>query len=182
MTTEQSTKQATQQATEQAAAANQQANQQAANQLAAEQAIRQRRNSNMRQATADQSLSLLDTLADFRMLFPSVAEVTEIVTSNGGLKTTGKETQNTTLLLYIAMLGADTFNALYDSTNLTQADVLNLTSAERGHKCARHALAVYRSMVVVDKYAACIPATAKFTRTVTVQPEQPTTATKAATE
>ena len=170
MTTEQSTKQATQQATEltaeqAAAAANQQANQQAANQLAAEQAIRQRRNANMRQATADQSLSLLDTLADFRMLFPSVAEVTEIVTANGGLKSTGKETQNTTLLLYIAMLGADTFNALYDSTNLTQADVLNLTPAERGQKSARHALSIYRAMVVVDKYAACIPATAKFTRT-----------------
>ena len=169
MTTEQANQQATQQAnqqaTEQATAANQQANQQAANQLAAEQAIRQRRNANMRQATADQSLSLLDTLADFRMLFPSVAEVTEIVTANGGLKTTGKETQNTTLLLYIAMLGADTFNALYDSTNYTQADVLNLTPAERGHKSARHALSIYRAMVVVDKYAACIPATAKFTRT-----------------
>ena len=175
MTTQQSNQQATQQATEQAAAAaNQQANQQAANQLAAEQAIRQRRDASMRQATADQSLSLLDTLADFRMLFPSVAEVTEIVTANGGLKSTGKETQNTTLLLYIAMLGADTFNALYDSTNLTQADALNLTPTERGHKCARHALSVYRAMVVVDKYAACIPATAKFTRT--------DTATKAATK
>ena len=179
MTTQQSTKQATQQATEltaeQAAAANQQAAAEqvaAAEQaLAAEQAIRQRRNANMRQATADQSLSLLDTLADFRMLFPSVAEVTEIVTANGGLKTTGKETQNTTLLLYIAMLGSDTFNALYDSTNYTQADLLNLTPAERGHKSARHALSIYRAMVVVDKYAACIPATAKFTRTVTVQPK-----------
>ena len=172
MTTQQSTQQATKQATEQAAAAaNQQANQQAANQLAAEQAIRQRRDASMRQATADQSLSLLDTLADFRMLFPSIAEVTEIVTSNGGLKSTGKETQNTTLLLYIAMLGADTFNALYDSTNITQADALNLTPTERGHKCARHALSIYRAMVVVDKYAACIPATAKFTRTDTVQPK-----------
>ena len=176
MTTQQSTKQANQQATEltaeqaaAAAAANQQATQQA-NQLAAEQAIRQRRDASMRQATADQSLSLLDTLADFRLVFPSVAEVTEIVTANGGLKTTGKETQNTTLLLYIAMLGSDTFNALYDSTNLTQADSLNLTPTERGHKCARHALSVYRAMVVVDKYAACIPATAKFTRTSTVQP------------
>ena len=178
MTTQQSTKQANQQATEltaeqaaaaAAAAANQQATQQA-NQLAAEQAIRQRRDASMRQATADQSLSLLDTLADFRMLFPTVTEVTEIVVNNGGLKATGKETQNTTLLLYIAMLGADTFNALYDSTNLTQADTVNLTPTERGHKCARHALSVYRAMVVVDKYAACIPATAKFTRTSTVQP------------
>ena len=149
MTTQQATKQANQQATE----------------LTAEQAIRQRRNANMRQATADQALSLLDTLADFRLMFPSVAEVTEIVTANGGLKTTGKETQNTTLLLYIAMLGADTFNALYDSTNFTQADLLNLTPAERGQKSARHALTIYRAMVVVDKYAACIPATAKFTRT-----------------
>lgn len=154
--------------------ANQQTNQQATKQaLAAEQEIRQRRNANMRQATADQSLSLLDTLTDFRLMFPSVAEVTEIVVSNGGLKTTGKETQNTTLLLYIAMLGADTFNALYDSTNYTQADLLYLTPAERGHKSARHALSIYRAMVVVDKYAACIPATAKFTRTdtATVQPK-----------
>lgn len=154
--------------------ANQQTNQQATKQaLAAEQEIRQRRNANMRQATADQSLSLLDTLTDFRLMFPSVAEVTEIVVSNGGLKTTGKETQNTTLLLYIAMLGADTFNALYDSTNYTQADLLHLTPAERGHKSARHALSIYRAMVVVDKYAACIPATAKFTRTdtATVQPK-----------
>ena len=169
MTTQQATKQANQQATELTA---EQATQQAAEQaLAAEQAIRQRRNANMRQATADQSLSLLDTLADFRLMFPTVAEVTEIVTANGGLKTTGKETQNTTLLLYIAMLGADTFNALYDSTNLTQADALNLTPTERGHKCARHTLSVYRAMVTVDKYAACIPATAKFTRTDTVQPK-----------
>ena len=153
MTTQQANQQATQQATEQAT------------ELTAEQAIRQRRNASMRQATADQSLSLLDTLADFRMLFPSVAEVTEIVTANGGLKSTGKETQNTTLLLYIAMLGADTFNALYDSTNFTQADLLNLTPTERVQKSARHALTIYRAMVVVDKYAACIPATAKFTRT-----------------
>ena len=177
MTTQQSTKQAaeqaTQQATEQATQqATEQATQQATEQaLAAEQAIRQRRNANMRQATADQSLSLLDTLADFRLVFPSVAEVTEIVTSNGGLKSTGKETQNTTLLLYIAMLGADTFNALYDSTNYAQADVLNLTPAERAQKSARHALSIYRAMVVVDKYAVCIPATAKFTRTDTVQPK-----------
>ena len=140
---------------------------------AAEQAIVQRRNSNMRQATADQAASLLDTLADFRLLFPSMAEVTEIVVSNGGMKSTGKETQNTTLLLYITMLGAETFNALFDSTNISQADTLNLTPVERNQKCARHALSIYRSMVVVDKYAALIPATAKFTRN-----EQPTAATK----
>ena len=175
MTTQQATQQSTKQATEQA---TQQATELTAEQvaaaeqaLAAEQAIRQRRDASMRQATADQSLSLLDTLADFRLVFPTVTEVTEIVTANGGLKSTGKETQNTTLLLYIAMLGADTFNALYDSTNLTQADSLNLTPTELGHKCARHTLAIYRSMVVVDKYAACIPATAKFTRTDTVQPK-----------
>ena len=136
----------------------------------AEQAIVQRRNANLRQATADQSLSLLDTLTDFRLVFPTVAEVTEIVVSNGGLKTTGKETQNTTLLLYIAMLGADTFNALFDSTSFSQADTLNLTPAERGQKCARHALSIYRAMITVDKYAPLIPATAKFTRTETVQP------------
>ena len=134
-------------------------------QLAADQAIIQRRNSNLRQATADQSASLLDTLADFRLVFPTVAEVTEIVVSNGGLKTTGKETQNTTLLLYITMLGAETFNALFDSTVITPADNLNFTQVERSQKCARHVLTVYRAMVVVDKYAGCIPATAKFTRT-----------------
>ena len=132
----------------------------------AEQAIIQRRNSNMRQATADQAASLLDTLADFRLVFPSMSEVTEIVVSNGGMKSTGKETQNTTLLLYITMLGAETFNALYDSTSFSQADMLNLTPVERNQKCARHALTIYRAMVVVDKYAPLIPATAKFTRTV----------------
>ena len=137
---------------------------------AAEQAIVQRRNSNMRQATADQAASLLDTLADFRLLFPSMAEVTEIVVSNGGMKSAGKETQNTTLLLYITMLGADTFNALFDSTSISQADTLNLTPVERNQKCARHALTICRAMVVVDKYASLIPATAKFTRT-----EQPAT-------
>ena len=137
---------------------------------AAEQAIVQRRNSNMRQATADQTASLLDTLADFRLVFPSMSEVTEIVVSNGGMKSTGKETQNTTLLLYITMLGAETFNALFDSTSFSQADTINLTPVERNQKSARHALSVYRAMVVVDKYAVCIPATAKFTRT-----EQPTT-------
>ena len=142
----------------------------------AEQAIINRRNANMRQATADQSLSLYDTLSDFRLVFPSVAEVTEIVVSNGGLKTTGKETQNTTLLLYIAMLGANTFNALYDSTSFSKADLLELTPVERNQKCARHALSIYRSMLVVDKYAVLIPATAKFTRT--VQPVQPTAVTK----
>ena len=136
----------------------------------AEQAIVNRRNANLRQATADQTASLLDTLADFRLVFPTVSEVTEIVVSNGGLKSTGKETQNTTLLLYITMLGADTFNALYDSTSFSQADTINLTPVERNQKCARHALSIYRSMVVVDKYAALIPATAKFTRT-----EQPAT-------
>ena len=140
---------------------------------AAEQAIIQRRNANMRQATADQSLSLLDTLIDFRLVFPTVSEVTEIVTSNGGVKAKGKETQNTTLLLYIAMLGADTFNALYDSTSFSQNDILTLTPVERNKKCARHALVVYRAMLVVDKYAPLIPATAKFTRT--EQPVQPAT-------
>ena len=137
----------------------------AATKLAAEQAIIARRNSNLRQATADQSASLLDTLADFRLMFPSVAEVTEIVVSNGGMKATGKETQNTTLLIYITMLGAETFNALYDSTSFSQADTLNLTAVERNQKAARHALSVYRAMVVVDKYAHCVAATAKFTRT-----------------
>ena len=140
---------------------------------AAEQAIVNRRNANMRQATADQQMSLLDTLADFRLVFPSVAEVTEIVVSNGGVKkTTGKETQNTTLLLYIAMLGADTYNALYDSTSFSKNDMLELTPAERNQKCARHALSIYRSMLIVDKYAVLIPATAKFTRN--EQPVQPT--------
>ena len=142
---------------------------------AAEQAIVQRRNANMRQATADQSLSLLDTLSDFYLVFPTVAEVTEIVVSNGGVKkTSGKETQNTTLLLYIAMLGAETFNALFDSTSFSQNDILTLTPDERNKKCARHALVVYRAMLVVDKYAPLIPATAKFTRN--EQPAQPTAA------
>ena len=147
---------------------------------AAEQAIIDRRNANMRQATADQTLSLLDTLSDFYLVFPTVAEVTEIVVSNGGVKAKGKETQNTTLLLYIAMLGADTFNALYDSTSFSQNDILTLTPAERSKKCARHALTVYRAMLVVDKYAPLIPATAKFTRN--EQPVQPTAATEPATK
>lgn len=131
---------------------------------AAEQNIIQRRNRNMRQATADQATSLLDTLVDFRLVFPTVSEVTEIVVSNGGLKTTGKETQNTTLLLYIAMLGEEIFNALYDSTSFSKDDMLNLTPEKRNQKCARHAQTIYRALVVVDKYAPLIPATAKFTR------------------
>ena len=141
----------------------------AAQKLAAEQAIAKRRDANMRQATADQSLSLLDTLADFRLLFPSVAEVTAVVTTNGGLKPTGKETQNTTLLLYITMLGADTFNALFDSTPISKADYDSLTAKELEHKRAKHSLTVYRAMLVVDKNAAHIAATAKFTRTLTAK-------------
>ena len=139
----------------------------------AEQAIVDRRNASMRQATADQTASLLDTLVDFRLVFPAVSEVTEIVTSNGGVKPKGKETQNTTLLLYIAMLGADTFNALFDSTSFSQNDILTMTPAERNKKCARHTLSIYRAMLVVDKYAPLIPATAKFTRN--EQPVQPAT-------
>ena len=110
-------------------------------------------------------------MADFRLLFPTVAEITEIVVTNGGMKSGGKETQNTTVLLYIAMLGADTFNALFDSTSFTQADKLKLTALERNHKCARHALTIYRAMITVDKYASLIPATAKFTRTDTLTDE-----------
>lgn len=141
----------------------------AAAKLAAEQAIAKRRDANMRQATADQSLSLLDTLVDFRLLFPAVAEVTEIVTANGGMKSTGKETQNTTLLLYIAMLGADTFNALFDSTPISKADYDSLTAKELEQKRAKHGLSVYRAMLIVDKNAAHIAATAKFTRTLTAK-------------
>lgn len=137
----------------------------AATKLVSDQAIAKRRDANMRQATADQSLSLLDTLADFRLLFPSVAEVTAVVTTNGGLKSTGKETQNTTLLLYIAMLGADTFNALFDSTPISKADYDSLTAKELEQKRAKHGLSVYRAMLIVDKNAAHIAATAKFTRT-----------------
>ena len=136
----------------------------AAIKLASEQSIRNRRNSNLRQATADQQASLLDTLVDFRLLFPTVAEVTEIVVANGGMKSSGKETQNTTLLLYIAMLGADTFNALFDSTPISKADYDSLTAKELEQKRAKHGLSVYRAMLVVDKNAAHIAATAKFTR------------------
>ena len=166
MTIQQATEQATDQATDQTTL------------TAAEQAVINRRNANMRQATADQSLSLLDTLADFRLVFPSMSEVTEIVVSSGGLKSTGKETQNTTLLLYITMLGEEIFHALYDSTNISQADTINMTPAELNQKCARHALTIYRSLITVDKYAALIPATAKFTRTVQPTAVQPTAATK----
>ena len=130
----------------------------------AEHAIVSRRNSNMRQATADQAECLLNSVADFRLVFPSVAEVTEIVVYNGGMKPSGKETQNTTILLYIAMLGEETFNAIFDSTKISQADMLNLTPLERGQKSARHAVSIYRAMITVDKYAPLIPATVKFTR------------------
>ena len=158
------TTQTTTQAQEQAQAQKLDAAEQAQKLDAAEQAIVERRNSNLRQATADQQACLLDTLVDFRLVFPTVAEVTAIVTSNGGMKSTGKETQNTTLLIYIAMLGADTFNALFDSAKLSQADTLNLTALEINHKRARHAVSIYRAMITVDKYADVIPATAKFTR------------------
>ena len=120
-----------------------------------------RRNALMSQSTANQGDSFKEMLVCFRSVFPTVAEATEIVVNNGGLKQK-TETKNTTLLLYIVQLGSDTFNALYDSFKPSAEQLKTNTVKELDIKHAEYAISVYRAMVIVDKHANCINRTTKF--------------------
>ena len=120
-----------------------------------------RRNALMSQSTANQTDSFKEMLALFRIEFPSIAEVTEIVVANGGLKQSS-ETKNTTMLLYIVQLGESTFDNIYDSFEPTKEQLKNLTSAQIELKAAEYAISVYRAMIIVDKHANCIERTTKF--------------------
>lgn len=123
-----------------------------------------RRNALMSQSTANQTDSFKEMLVCFRWDFPTLAETTEIVVKNGGMKQKS-ETKNTTLLLYIVQLGEVTFNALYDSFKPSAEQVKTNTVKELDIKHAEYALSVYRAMIVVDKHANCVSQTTKFTRT-----------------
>lgn len=126
-----------------------------------------RRNALMTQSTANQNDSFKEMLTTFRYAFPTLGEVTEIVVSNGGMKGT-QETRNTTILLYIVQLGADTFFGLFDSFEPSEAQRKSLTEMEISLKAAEHALSVYRAMIIVDKFASKIDRTSKFTNNVIV--------------
>lgn len=124
------------------------------------------RNAHLNTASADQAASLKSALALYVYAFPTVAEISAIVTANGGMKIKGeklKENKNTTLLLYIAQAGEETFSKLWDSYKVKKADEL-LPLDEVNDKRATHVLSVYAAMITVDKYADCISDTAKFTR------------------
>ena len=120
-----------------------------------------RRNALMSQSTANQGDSFKEMLTLFRGAFPTVAEATEIVVANGGLKQK-TETKNTTLMLYIVQLGEATFNALYDSFKPSPEQIKTNTSKELDIKHAEYAISVYRAMIIVDKHAHCISQTTKF--------------------
>lgn len=121
-----------------------------------------RRNALMTQSTANQGDSFKEMLVCFRDgVFPTVAEATEIVVNNGGLKQK-TETKNTALLLYIVQLGSDTFNALYDSFKPSAEQLKTNTVKELDIKHAEYAISVYRAMIIVDKHANCIERTTKF--------------------
>ena len=120
-----------------------------------------RRNALMSQSTANQGDSFKEMLTLFRIEFPTVAEATEIVVNNGGLKQK-TETKNTTLLLYIVQLGSDTFDALYDSFKPSAEQLKTHTVKELDIKHAEYAISVYRAMIIVDKHANCIERTTKF--------------------
>ena len=126
-----------------------------------------RRNTLMSQSTANQTDSFKEMLTTFRYAFPSLDEVTEIVVSNGGMKGT-QESKNTTVLLYIVQLGAETFFGLFDSFEPSDSQRKSLTEMEISLKAAEHALSVYRAMIIVDKFASKIERTSKFTNNVVV--------------
>ena len=127
-----------------------------------------RRNALMSQSTANQTDSFKEMLALFRIEFPSIAEVTDIVVANGGLKQSS-ETKNTTMLLYIVQLGDSTFDKIYDSFEPTKEQLKSLTSDQIELKAAEYALSVYRAMVIVDKHASAITHTTKFVNKSQVQ-------------
>ena len=126
-----------------------------------------RRNALMSQSTANQTDSFKEMLTTFRVAFPEISEVTEIVVKNGGLKQSA-ETKNTTMVLYIVQIGAETFNNLYDAFKPSSEQLKNLTAAQIELKHAEHALGVYRAMITIDKYSNCINATSKFTNNAVV--------------
>ena len=121
-----------------------------------------RRNALMSQSTANQGDSFKEMLVLFRSEFPTVAEVTEIVVNNGGLKQK-TETRNTTTLLYVVQLGADTFNALFDAFQPSNEQRKSLSAKDMDIKAAEYALSVYRAMIVLDKHASLVKETTKFT-------------------
>ena len=157
MTTQQSTKQATQQATELTA------EQAAVDTLAKERAeLVARRNALMSQSTANQGDTFKEMLTTFRIVFPTIGEVTDIVIKNGGL-TQKTETRNTATLLYIVQLGSDTFNALFDAFQPSNEQRKSLSAKDMDIKAAEYALSVYRAMIVLDKHASLVKETTKFT-------------------
>ena len=121
-----------------------------------------RRNALMSQSTANQTDSFKEMLTTFRVVFPELSEVTEIVVKNGGLKQS-TETKNTTMLLYIVQIGAETFNSLYDAFKPSNDQLKSLTAAQVELKAAEYALSVYRAMIIVDKHSNVIKHTSKFT-------------------
>ena len=122
------------------------------------------RNALLRISTANQGDSLKQALALFVHDFPTLAEVSAIVTSNGGMKTTttGKvqETRFTTIVLYIAQAGEETFLGLWDSVKVDE----KLSPEDADLRRASAVLTVYNAMITVDKHAQHIAETAKFTR------------------
>ena len=126
-----------------------------------------RRNALMSQSTANQTDSFKEMLTTFRVVFPELSEVTEIVVKNGGLKQS-TETKNTTMLLYIVQIGAETFNSLYDAFKPSNDQLKSLTAAQVELKAAEYALSVYRAMIIVDKHSNVIKHTSKFTNNILI--------------
>ena len=124
----------------------------------------EKRNAFLQQSTANQGESLKKALAMFVHAFPTLAEVSGIVTSNGGMKTTtaGKiqETRYTTMTLYIVQAGEETFLGLWDSVKVDD----KLTEQEANDRRASAVLTVYNAMILVDKHSKHIAETAKFIR------------------
>lgn len=126
----------------------------------------EQRNAFLRQSTANQGDSLKQALALFVHAFPTLSEVSSIVTSNGGMKTTSagkvQETRYTTLVLYIVQAGFDTFLGLWDSVKVDDNNAA--TPEEANNRRATSVLSVYNAMIMVDKHSQHIKETAKFVR------------------
>ena len=124
----------------------------------------EQRDALLRQSTANQGDTLKQALALFVHDFPTLAEVSAIVTANGGLKTTtsGKvqETRFTTIVLYIAQAGKETFLGLWDSVKVDD----KLSPEDADLRRANAVLTVYNAMILVDKHSQHIKETAKFVR------------------
>ena len=124
----------------------------------------EKRNTFLQQSTANQGESLKKALAMFVHAFPTLAEVSEIVTSNGGMKTTKadkiQETRYTTMVLYIVQAGEDTFTSLWNSVKVDD----KLTEREADERRASSVLTIYNAMILVDKHSRHIAETSKFIR------------------